>query len=323
MENNIEHIMAQVLGGHASSDEIIRLGEWLHDQEDNKKEFRKLKAYWDAEVSFNHSFNGVAMLEKLQRKIRRGEIRRRQKYVMLLLTGAAALLALLFAFPPFSSSEKTTTEHSYTYLTDQERSEITLEDGTKVMLNKKSRLTYSDAYGTLNRKVSLQGEAYFEVTKNPALPFEVCLGKGASVKVLGTVFNVKEDREKNEVVTTLVSGSVRFECNDQQVILAPDQQLVFDRTTHRLAIRSVNTAQVVGWKEQLLKYQSIGFASLLRELEKIYPARFIITDKKWKDPRIQVSGTFSKAQTPEEILRVISRTLPIQWTCKDGNYYIR
>ena len=99
-----------------------------------------------------------------------------------------------------------------------------MDDGTKIILNRNSRFTYSDAYGTDQRKVNLEGEAYFEVAKNPERPFIVDMGN-ASIRVLGTTFSVKADKGKDQITAVLLEGSIRFESPTQQVLLAPDQQL--------------------------------------------------------------------------------------------------
>ena len=97
----------------------------------------------------------------------------------------------------------------YTYITDKNKSHFTLDDGTKIILNRNSRFTYSDAYGTDQRKVNLEGEAYFEVAKNPERPFIVDMGN-ASIRVLGTTFSVKADKGKDQITAVLLEGSNPF-----------------------------------------------------------------------------------------------------------------
>ena len=80
-----------------------------------------------------------------------------------------------------------------------------MDDGTKIILNRNSRFTYSDAYGTDQRKVNLEGEAYFEVAKNPERPFIVDMGN-ASIRVLGTTFSVKADKGKDQITAVLLEG---------------------------------------------------------------------------------------------------------------------
>ena len=70
MENRINHIIARVLSGESSSDDILSLSEWLNENEKNRDEFRRLKNYWDADVAFKHSVAPAFSADKLQQKIK-------------------------------------------------------------------------------------------------------------------------------------------------------------------------------------------------------------------------------------------------------------
>ena len=69
MENSIDHIITRILSGNSSSEDFLSLSEWLNADEKNKKEFRLLKSYWDAEVSFSHSLMPNVSLDNLRKKI--------------------------------------------------------------------------------------------------------------------------------------------------------------------------------------------------------------------------------------------------------------
>ena len=145
----------------------------------------------------------------------------------------------------------------------------------------------------------------------------------ASIRVLGTTFSVKADKGKDQITAVLLEGSIRFESPTQQVLLAPYQQLTFIRSTNKIDIQSVNAKENLAWKDGLLKYKSIALCTLLNELEKKYEIPIHIENKKLMDPNVTVSGTFSEDQSLKEILQVISRSLPIKWSQRDGTYYIQ
>ena len=234
-----------------------------------QKEFRLLKSYWDAEVSFSHSLMPNVSLDNLRKKIDDQSRQKRLRLIRFIATPIAAAIAFLVLF--FATTHLNTREGKvqqfYTYITDKNKSHFTLDDGTKIILNRNSRFTYSDAYGTDQRKVNLEGEAYFEVAKNPERPFIVDMGN-ASIRVLGTTFSVKADKGKDQITAVLLEGSIRFESPTQQVLLAPDQQLTFIRSTNKIDIQSVNAKENLAWKDGLLKYKSIALCTLLNELEK-------------------------------------------------------
>lgn len=324
MENKINYIIARVLSGESSSDDIISLSEWLNEDEKNREEFRRLKTYWDAEVAFNHyvspSVSADKLLEDINIKDKRTKrIQLWKRYIPLI---AAATLLFFFSTAFFLYHTNNQVSEYYTLLTDEHKSDFTMEDGTVITLNKNSRLTYSDKFGKNTRDVKLEGEAYFEVAKDPDKPFQVEMN-GASIMVLGTHFNVKADADSDDITATLVEGSIRFEGAEQKIVMTPHQQLTFNRSTKKVDVKHVDTDIFTSWKDGLLKYKSISFAELIEELKNVYQVQIQIDDENLMKPTVMVSGTFSREQSIEQILKVISRSLPIRWTNSNGVYYIQ
>lgn len=324
MENKIDQIIARVLSGESSSEDILYLSEWLQADKKNQEEFCLLKSYWDAEVSLNHSVLPVLSMEKLQEKIdgQHKQAARKQlwKYALPLAASIALLLTLSIHF---LQRDATMPEvEYYTYLTSDSKTDLTMDDGTTIILNKNSRLTYSSAYGTDRRSIKLEGEAYFEVAKDSLRPFCVETGN-SSITVLGTTFNVKNEIGSDEIAATLVEGSICFNAKEQKVILKPGQQLTFNETTNDIGVKPVDTDKYTSWKYGLLKYKSIPFAELIAELKHIYKVEIRIENQRLADPGIVVSGTFSEDQNIEQILKVIAKSLPFQWRNQDGVYHIK
>ena len=113
---------------------------------------------------------------------------------------------------------------------------LVLSDGTKVWLNSASKLKYPVAFTGGQRKVFLEGEAYFEVAADTVHPFLVETS-GMSVTVMGTGFNVMAYPEEMEAAVTLVHGKVGVQTDHRQQILQPDEQYVFQTTTRRGTVR--------------------------------------------------------------------------------------
>lgn len=324
MENKINYIIARVLSGESSSDDIISLSEWLNEDEKNREEFRRLKTYWDAEVAFNHYVSPSVSADKLLEDINIKDKRTKRaqlwkRYVPLI---AAATLLFFFSTAFFLYHTNNQVSEYYTLLTDEHKSDFAMEDGTVITLNKNSRLTYSDKFGKNTRDVKLEGEAYFEVAKDPDKPFQVEMN-GASITVLGTHFNVKADTESDNITATLVEGSIRFEGAEQKIVMTPHQQLTFNRSTKKVDVKHVDTEVFTSWKDGLLKYKSISIVELVEELKNVYQVQIQIDDEELMKPTVTVSGTFSREQSIEQILKVISRSLPIRWTNSNGVYYIQ
>ncbi len=104
---------------------------------------------------------------------------------------------------------------------------LVLPDGTRVWLNAGSKLTYPGTFPASRREVQLEGEAYFDVARNPGAPFSVHAGK-ITVGVLGTCFNVKAYTEDSDVETTLISGKVQVTLDNEPektILLSPHEKL--------------------------------------------------------------------------------------------------
>ena len=241
MENKIDHIIARVLAGEASAEDILFISNWMNEKEENHKTFSLLKSYWSADIASNQYVNPSVSLEKLQDKINRHQTPGKQYLIPIVLSVVASIVLIITISSFFSiTSTNGKSKEYYTYLTNNNKSEFTLRDGTKVTLNKNSTLTYSDAFGKNNRSVKLEGEAFFEVTKNPDSPFEVSLEvenkNRGTIKVLGTVFNAKIDKGSDKIITTLIEGCVSFEGSGQKIKLYPNQQATFDYTTGNIDV---------------------------------------------------------------------------------------
>lgn len=324
MENKIDHIIARVLGGEASAEDILFISNWINEKDAHRKTFCLLKSYWNADIASNQYIDPSASLNKLQEKIKPAK-----KYLASIFLSVAASIALVIAISSFFYVTRINgkSKEYYTYLTNNNKSAFTLSDGTKVTLNKNSKLTYSNAFGKTGRSVKLEGEALFEVTKYPNTPFDVSLEVGdekkGTIKVLGTVFNTKIDTKSDKIITTLIEGRVSFEGSGKKIILYPNQQLAFDYTTSNIDVYGVDVEKEISWKDGLIKYKMITFTDLVKELEKKYNVHICIENKKLTSPSITISGGFSEEQTLDEILKVISRSLPIKWENKNNTYYIR
>ena len=146
---------------------------------------------------------------------------------------------------------------------------VVLSEGTEVFLNSDSRLTYPTVFKGKERVVSLEGEAYFNVTKNTEHPFIVKSGN-VQVRVLGTEFNMCSYTPDN-VRVTLIEGKVAVSdtCGLQTVEMKPGQsaQLVSDGT---FAVDEVDTETFLYWKEGFFYFDDVALVDMMKEIGKWY-----------------------------------------------------
>jgi ferric-dicitrate binding protein FerR (iron transport regulator) len=156
--------------------------------------------------------------------------------------------------------------------------QLLLPDGSKVWLNAASSIRYPVVFSGNERKVDITGEAYFEVTKNAAMPFRVSAGTGTEIEVLGTHFNINSYSNEGSINTTLLEGSVKVKrqgANDVKLI--PGQQARIDRHDKSGAsssavkvVNDVDVERVMAWKNGVFNFQDATLEEVMRQLERWY-----------------------------------------------------
>ena len=314
MENRINHIIARVLSGESSSDDILSLSEWLNENEKNRDEFRRLKNYWDADVAFKHSVAPAFSADKLQQKInvQRRQTARRQLWRNAIPLIAAACLLFIFSTALFLYNTNDRISEHYTLLTDEHTSNFTMEDGTIITLNKNSRLSYSDKYGKDSRNVKLEGEAYFEVESDKKHPF-IVKTKELTVEATGTAFNVNAYTSDNVTAVTLVKGKVAVTLDKKKTIsLSPGEKIDYNLATSLYNVNKTNTYKWCSWKDGVLIFRDDPLEYVFKRLGQTYNVEFILKDAELG--KYSYKATF-EGESLNEILRLLEMSAPIQ--CKE------
>lgn len=190
---------------------------------------------------------------------------------------------------------------------------LVLADGSVVWLNADSELKFPIAFHGDQRKVFLKGEAYFDVVKNPALPFVVDVA-GMEVKVLGTCFNVNAYREDGVFQTTLVSGKVEVHNigNAERVTLLPDQQAQL-KNGH-LFVSTVDASACVAWINGKFYFESESLLEIAAQLERWYDVDFFFAREELK--HYEFTGVIRRDYTANQILDMITKTTNVHFEIK-------
>lgn len=319
MDHEIEQIILRNLSGEASCEDILVFSEWLSSSDAHKDSFLKIKKYWDAEVAGMKLRNPEAAYNMLLERIWKTERKRVVRQLWIKYAGAAAVAVIIgIASYWMGGHQATAPLQYYSYITGNSISSFELPDGTEISLNKNSKLSYSSSYGEQVREVSLDGEGFFTVTKDKEKAFVVDLN-GSKISVLGTVFNVKNYKKEDITTATLVEGSIRFETPDQQIVLKPDQQLVFNKSNNKIDMTNVSTDLVTAWKSHLIKYRSVPFREFLDMLKERYEVEIILSNEALGDQK--VTGSFDESLTVDQILDLMKKNLVFRWK-KQGESYV-
>lgn len=181
----------------------------------------------------------------------------------------------------------------------KEQYKVVLSDGTSVWLNAASSITYPTAFTGRDRKVSITGEAYFEVAHNAEKPFKVS-AKGQTIKVLGTHFNVNSYTDEPDVNTTLLEGSVKVVGGNGFKIIKPGQRTVFKNG--QLSIIDANLEETVAWKNGYFRFNQEKIGPIMRKL-----ARWYDIDVQFDGPISddEFSGKISRFKNISEVLKAL------------------
>lgn len=190
--------------------------------------------------------------------------------------------------------------------------EIVLSDGTRVWLNSESKISYPSAFNAQNRSVQLDGEAFFEVTKNAGTPFFVKTQK-IDIKVLGTSFNVDAFGENQFIETTLVEGKVELKNKSGSTIteMVPGQMARYDINANGILLSNVDTRFYSSWKEGKMTFFNEPLEVIITKLERWYNVKFSFDSEEIKAYRF--SGTILKYKPLDQVLQIIKLSSPIDY----------
>ncbi|HEV8084030.1 MAG TPA: FecR domain-containing protein [Chitinophagaceae bacterium] len=174
--------------------------------------------------------------------------------------------------------------------------QVILADDTKVWLNAASSITYPTSFPGDDRKVSITGEAYFEVVHDARKPFHVMIND-IEVRVLGTHFNINAYENEDATKTTLIEGSVKVTKNNSNILIAPGQQAIAINGNNDLPVKKkeVDLDEVLAWKNSKFIFQDADIKSIMRQLERWYG----------------ITASYDGNVTNEEFVGVISRNVNI------------
>ncbi|MDR2147555.1 MAG: FecR domain-containing protein [Tannerella sp.] len=219
----------------------------------------------------------------------------------------AAVAACLIGFTWFLSgiyhqSKSDSAEKFNTlYVPAGQRVNFTLEDGTSVWLNAQTKLTYPVEFKGNKRHVQVEGEAYFEVAKNPEKPFIVS-SKGFNIKVLGTTFNIYSYPGEKLSRVSLIEGRVTVD-NKDVVTLKPQEEVTIEGD--KMTVAPIADRNYFLWTEGIYSFNNERFENIVKKLELYYDINIHIENVAMREWRYTVK--FRQRDGIDEILQLMQR----------------
>lgn len=191
--------------------------------------------------------------------------------------------------------------------------EVILPDKSHVWLNAASSITYPASFaGLRERKVSLEGEAYFEVFKNKVQAFVVSTKK-QDVTVMGTHFNINSYVEEASTRTTLLEGIVKVSTSDDETILNPNQQAILT-ADNVIKVKNVVAEEAIAWKNGLFNYKNTPVSEVMRQIARWYDVSIVYDSPALKERLL--TGSVSRYENVSGILHAIELTGAVKFKLK-------
>lgn len=308
MDQNILH---RYIAGDATQQEKEEVARWLDADKKNMKEFLAERKLYDISIWQEEQIRvaGKVAPDKKQQTLRT---------VAIGFSKIAAIFILAFTLAYTFLPDKNQTEPASMqtiFVPPGQRAELTLTDGTKVWLNAKTTFTFPNKFTADGRNVTLDGEGYFDVTKDPQKPF-IVKTKQYDIKVLGTEFNVTAYSASSSFETSLIRGAVEVSSSTSQakMTLQPNTRTYVENGI--LKKGAIEHETYFLWKEGLICFYDEPVDKMIEKLELYYDVKIDVQNKELLKNRY--SGKFRTKDGVEHVLKVLQLNNKFTYT-KDND----
>jgi len=304
-ENDIPVRIVRLLSGEAEPGDKKIIETWLRQSPENISLFNDLKDIWLTTGTKNGAeYKLEEAITTFRERVKKHGTGKKGKLVLPGWFRYAALFLFIVGLPVSYFAGKKSSGDNKRLITVScafgDKSSILLPDSSKVCLNSGSRLSFNSDFKNEERKVFLEGEAFFSVKKDHDHPFRVKTN-AFDIVVLGTEFNLKAYREEPLISATLVSGSVKVTGISNEVTLKPYQQMVYNRQSKKMGIIDLkDLAPETEWKEGRLVFRNESLEELELKLERWFDVDILFADETVKKRK------FTGILERESILETVS-----------------
>ena len=322
-----DHILLKYLKKECTEEELQIINEWMNESEENVSYLFSLEELYDS-VKLNR-YTQKATLDKAEKQLRERieqltpkqrpqlRVRNLMKYVavFILLLGIGGII-----YHQVDNNAVFQFQDEIVQTSMSSVKEILLPDSTRVWLNQSAIIRYPESFQADTREVFLEGEAYFEVSKDKTKPFIVHTD-ALQVKVLGTSFNLKCQEGSNIAEASLIEGTVEVKSKNSggQIVLSPGQKAELDQVTGQLQVKQVNTKLDAVWHNGLIPFEQANLHDIAKTLERFYDVEIVLA------PNIDsctYSGVIHRREGIDSVLNSLKNSIPISYEINRSKIYI-
>jgi transmembrane sensor len=317
-EEHIDERIAKYLAGEALPAEAIWLDEWKDLSEENLQYFNRAKTIF--QFTLDQSIDTSAMYEKI---IGRHKQSPKQftlnRYFTPLRIAASLILLSFIGITAYLVIQNRYTGTDMVLASTGNMLEQQLADGSSVALNKHAKLTVTGNFNRKDRKVRLEGEAFFEVIHNEAKPFMIEAG-GVLIQDIGTAFNVKAEPESDSVMVFVTEGIVEMSTPVQSLKVHKDQYAVFIKSTQQIVILTHAQNNAGAYKTKHFRFEATSLGEVVQTLNTIYGKTILIENDQISSCTISVEFY---NESLDMMLTVIAETLGLTVEESNNTYILK
>jgi len=307
-------LLAKYFSGNCNDKEKLQIDQWKAVNEEIFQEYRKI---WERSKTDDSRFTPDIdeALKKINRQLgvegstKPGKVIEFGYYLKRIAAVFIVAAGLWMVYLMFR--EKFATESFSEVATGQgEKKEVVLPDSSHIWLNSSSKLRYEAKFAKKERKVFLEGEAYFEVAKIPSRPFTIEAGNSLTT-VLGTAFNLRARKGEGTVVVTVSEGKVAFTGKEmaKQVKLLPGDKGVLDIDKKQLELVKNQDSNFLAWKTGKLIFKNTPLSQVALKLTDFYGQNVMVEDASKAD--IPFTSTFDH-QSLQDVITILEMSLGVK-----------
>jgi len=314
--SDFNNLVARFLSGELSPEEDLQLREILRREPEKSGLLDEYRKIWDSvgsaanRDSYDLDAEWDMISKKLPETVTRLKTPARRVLFYTYRVAAALVVGLIFVFAWIYATRIAGTEQ---LVAENEPLEVVLDDGTRVTVNRNSKIRYQKKFSVSERKIYLAGEAWFEVARDTSRPFIIDAGT-ALVEVLGTRFNVNAYKGNPIVEITVESGVVALSAKQdlqEQIVLRAGNGGTFNKESKQLDLIQHSNPNNISWKTRELYFDHSSLQEVAEVINTVYNTNLVIMNRELSECPITVSF---RDQSLESVLNVLEMTLDLDIT---------
>lgn len=303
-ENYIYQILKQFFLNSYPPEIEKKVQKWIIKDKWTAEKNNAMSTIWD-EMEIAPNDNTYKALDRVKNKIKQLENQKKYLRIRRVLLGSAAVIIPVLLIVGSYLYINQDVEMIEVVTSSNQQKQCTLADGTTILLNSGTKITYPSKFTDSTRVVTLDGEAYFSVASDATKPF-IVKTNNISVRVLGTKFNISAYPTNDRTIATLNSGKIQVDIQlgktDSKYILKPNQEIVFNKIDNSILINMV-TVENSSWKDGSLVFQDATFNDIVNTIERQYGVTIDYSKQAFLNTPYTIK--FTHNESLEDVLNVL------------------